>query len=74
MSQTEAVNINILKTDDDGAFPCPRCGNVISPGDESEESYQILAVKKAEEGHIEAITVKCKCGKTVKLTGLAIAT
>jgi predicted RNA-binding Zn-ribbon protein involved in translation (DUF1610 family) len=37
--------VDLTKIDGDGAFPCPKCGAIISPDDETEEVYQILETK-----------------------------
>jgi predicted RNA-binding Zn-ribbon protein involved in translation (DUF1610 family) len=37
-----SYKIDLTKIDGDGAFPCPKCGTMISPDDESEEIYKII--------------------------------
>jgi predicted RNA-binding Zn-ribbon protein involved in translation (DUF1610 family) len=34
--------IDLTKIDGTGAFPCPKCGTMISPDDQTEETYQIV--------------------------------
>lgn len=34
--------VDLTKIDGDGTFQCPKCGTVISPDDESEDTYQIV--------------------------------
>lgn len=61
--------IDLTKIDGDGAFPCPKCGTLISPDDESEEIYQIVSTRvKGDE--LAELVLTCKnCGTTMKLTG-----
>ena len=61
--------VNLRKIDGDGDFPCPKCGVIISPGDESEEIYgELEAVMRGVE--LEAILIKCKkCGSVIKIVG-----
>ena len=52
--------IDLTQIDGDGSFPCPKCGTVISPEDETEQVYKIVDTK----------VVKCgECGSNIKLTG-----
>ena len=61
--------IDLTKIDGDGAFPCPKCGNIISPDDESEETYHVLETK-VKEDELAELVLKCsKCGCYIKLTG-----
>ena len=61
--------IDLTKIDGDGAFPCPKCGAIISPDDESEETYHILETK-VKEDELAELVLKCsKCGCCIKLTG-----
>ena len=61
--------IDLRKLKGDGDFPCPKCGVIISPGDESEEVYgELRAVIKGAQ--LEAILLSCKkCGSRIKLIG-----
>lgn len=61
--------IDLTKIDGDGAFPCPKCGTVISPDDESEETYQIVETKVKNDNLEELILTCKKCGTTIKLVG-----
>ena len=61
--------IDLTKIDGDGAFPCPKCGAVISPDDETEETYQIIETK-VKDDDLEELVLTCKkCGTTIKLVG-----
>jgi predicted RNA-binding Zn-ribbon protein involved in translation (DUF1610 family) len=64
-----SYTIDLSKIDGDGSFPCPKCGTVISPEDESEEVYKIINTKVIKDELVELVIVceNCKCG--IKLTG-----
>ena len=64
-----AYIIDLTKIDGDGAFPCPKCGTVISPDDESEETYQIIETKVKNDELAELLLTCSKCGSTIKLVG-----
>jgi len=61
--------IDLRKIDGDGDFPCPKCGTIISPDDESEEVYDDPEpLMRGTE--LEAVLLRCKkCGSTIKLVG-----
>ena len=61
--------IDLTKIDGDGAFPCPKCGTVISPDDESDTTYEIVDTKVSGDD-LESLMLTCKkCGTTIKLVG-----
>ncbi len=64
-----AYTINLAIIEGDGSFPCPECGMVISPEDESEENYRIVDTKVAKDKLAELVIVCGKCRSTIKLTG-----
>lgn len=64
-----AYTIDLTKIDGDGAFPCPKCGSIISPDDETEELYHIIDTKVKEDKLTELLLVCKKCGSTIKLVG-----
>jgi predicted RNA-binding Zn-ribbon protein involved in translation (DUF1610 family) len=61
--------IDLTKIDGDGAFPCPKCGTLISPDDESDSTYEIVETKvKGDE--LEELVLTCKkCRTAIKLVG-----
>lgn len=61
--------IDLTKIDGDGAFPCPKCGTIISPDDETEEVYQIVETKVKDDELAELVLTCNKCGSTIKLVG-----
>ena len=69
VKKSAMYTIDLTKIDGDGAFPCPKCGTVISPDDESEEAYQIVETKVKDDDLEELILTCKKCGTTIKLVG-----
>jgi len=60
--------IDLVKTDGHGDFPCPKCGAVISPADESQNVYSILETKLKGKS-LEKLIIQCKCGTEIHLVG-----
>jgi len=61
--------IDLTKIDGDGAFPCPKCGSIISPDDETEEIYQIVETRAKNDELAEVILICNKCKSTIRLVG-----
>ena len=69
MKQSQVYRIDLTKIEGDGDFPCPNCGVVISPDDESEEVYTILDTKLKDEA-LQELVIQCnKCKSKIHLTG-----
>lgn len=64
-----SYTINLTKIDGDGAFPCPKCGTVISPEDETEKLYKIVDTKIINDELVELVILCGKCGSGIKLNG-----
>jgi predicted RNA-binding Zn-ribbon protein involved in translation (DUF1610 family) len=61
--------IDLTKIDGDGAFPCPKCGSVISPDDETDTTYEIVETR-VKGDDLEELMLTCKkCRTTIKLVG-----
>ncbi|HYB68965.1 MAG TPA: hypothetical protein VEC97_05410 [Candidatus Acidoferrales bacterium] len=69
IKKSDAYTVDLTKIDGDGAFPCPKCGSIISPDDESEENYQIVNTKVRNDELAELVVMCKKCGITIKLVG-----
>ncbi|MGA9388348.1 MAG: hypothetical protein WBV70_05955 [Candidatus Bathyarchaeia archaeon] len=69
MKKEIAYTVDLTKIDGDGAFPCPKCGTVISPDDETDDTYQIVETKVKKDELAELILTCKKCGTAIKLTG-----
>ena len=61
--------VDLTKIDGDGAFACPKCGTMISPDDETEETYQIVETVVKDDELAELVLTCKKCGTRVKLVG-----
>lgn len=59
--------IDLLKTDENGEFPCPKCGALISPEDETDEVYSIIDTK-IEGNALKEIKILCRCGAMLGLS------
>jgi ppGpp synthetase/RelA/SpoT-type nucleotidyltranferase len=61
--------IDLSKIDTNGEFPCPKCGTIIDPSDESNTKYEILETK-VKDDKLTRLVVSCKiCGLRIKLEG-----
>jgi DNA-directed RNA polymerase subunit RPC12/RpoP len=69
--QLLVTELDLTKIDGDGDFPCPKCGAIISPEDETEDVYTILEEKVNNEV-LEEMLIQCnKCGSRIRLTGFS---
>jgi len=65
----QIFTINLANIEGKGDFPCPSCGVVISPDDETETVYSIVDTKVRGDS-LEELTIQCnKCGSKIRLTG-----
>lgn len=70
---TLLYKIDLAKIEGEGEFPCPSCGNLISPDDESGLNYEILNVSVDDQGRLKEILVVCKkCGSKIILEGFEL--
>ena len=69
MKKDMMYTIDLTRIDGDGAFPCPKCGTMISPDDESEENYEIIDTKVVNDELSELVINCAKCQSTIKITG-----
>jgi predicted nucleic-acid-binding Zn-ribbon protein len=73
LERTGPYSIDLTKIDGDGSFPCPKCGNVISPEDESEETYKIASTKVVNDQLVELVVECSNCRTVIRLTGFEAA-
>lgn len=66
-------NIDLTQIEGDGSFPCPKCGIVISPEDETEEFYKIVDTKIINDELVELVIICGKCRSNIKLNGFQVA-
>jgi predicted RNA-binding Zn-ribbon protein involved in translation (DUF1610 family) len=61
--------IDLTQIEGDGSFPCPKCGTVISPEDETEEIYKIVDTKIVNDELVQLVIMCGNCRSNIKLTG-----
>ena len=64
-----SYTLDLTKIDGDGSFPCPKCGTVISPEDETEQVYKVVDTKVINDELVELVIMCSECGSNIKLTG-----
>lgn len=69
VKKSAAFTIDLMAIEGDGAFPCPKCGTIISPEDETEEVYKIVNTKVVNDELVELVVMCGNCGSTIKLAG-----
>jgi len=70
LKQVSAFTINLNNIEGTGDFPCPSCGILISPDDDSERTYKIVNIDTYEDGSLKFLTLLCKnCHSTIILEG-----
>jgi len=69
VKKNAAFTIDLTTIEGDGAFPCPKCGTIISPEDETEEVYKIVDTKVFNDELVELVVLCGNCGSTIKLAG-----
>ncbi|MFB0502967.1 MAG: hypothetical protein ACETWE_03965 [Candidatus Bathyarchaeia archaeon] len=70
MTMNTVFRVDLTKIDGLGDFPCPACGATISPDDESEESYSILAARSVGGDLLDEILIQCNgCKSTISIVG-----
>ena len=72
MKQPRVYEVDLTKIQGDGDFPCPNCGVIISPEDETEDVYRILETKVRDQA-LEELVIQCnKCGSRIRAVGFLI--
>ena len=70
LKQTSVFRIDLNKIEGDGDFPCPSCGVIISPDDDSERVYKIIDMETFEDGSLKNLSLLCKkCNSIIILEG-----
>ena len=73
MKQPLVYEVDLTKIQGDGDFPCPNCGVIISPEDETEDIYRILETKVRGQA-LEELVIQCnKCESKIRLIGFLIS-
>ena len=69
MKRSAVYKIDLNQIEGEGDFPCPNCGVVISPEDETEAVYTVLETKMKGES-LEELIIRCNgCGTEIRLVG-----
>jgi hypothetical protein len=64
--------VNLAEIQGEGDFPCPGCGVVISPEDETEDVYIILDTKVVNDA-LEELEIQCNhCKSKIRLVGFNV--
>jgi len=71
MKQQQIFQVDLTKIDGVGDFPCPSCGETISPDDESGVTYEIVDVNVKNDSIDKLIIVCNKCSSLIHITGFA---
>ena len=72
MKQPQIYEVDLTQIQGEGDFPCPNCGVVISPEDETEDVYCILETK-VKGDTLEELVIQCNnCGSRIRLVGFLI--
>ena len=70
MGQPLVYQVDLKELQGEGDFPCPGCGVVISPEDETEDVYVILGTK-VNGDYLEELVIQCnQCKSKIRLVGL----
>jgi uncharacterized C2H2 Zn-finger protein len=68
-SHQAVFKVDITQVEGEGEFPCPKCGVIISPDDETETVYKILDTRVRGHSLEELILLCNKCGSKIRLVG-----
>jgi len=72
VKQPQIYEVDLTQIQGEGDFPCPNCGVVISPEDETEDVYCILETK-VKGDTLEELVIQCNnCGSRIRLVGFLI--
>ena len=72
MNPPLVYQVNLTELQGEGDFPCPSCGVVISPEDETEEVYVIVDTKVNGE-ELEELVIQCNhCKSKIRLVGFNV--
>ncbi len=65
----EYHEIDLRKLDGDSSFPCPSCGTIIDPDDDTEEIFQVSETE-TKNNELFALTLICNnCRTNIRLVG-----
>ena len=64
--------LDLKEIQGEGDFPCPKCGVIISPEDETEDVYRILDTKVKGEDLVSLVIECNRCKSKIRLVGFLI--
>ena len=71
MKSPLVYQVDLTELQGEGDFPCPACGVVISPEDETEDVYAILDTKVSGD-KLEELVIQCnQCKSKIRLVGFS---
>ncbi|MCJ7632292.1 hypothetical protein MUP77_07855 [Candidatus Bathyarchaeota archaeon] len=66
----KSFTINLTQIEGEGIFPCPKCGTLMSPDDETEDVYTIVDTQTGDDENLESVIIQCnKCKSHITLEG-----
>lgn len=72
MNRPLIYKVNLTEIQGEGDFPCPGCGIVISPDDETEDVYTIISTKVNGQ-ELEELVIQCNsCKSKIRLVGFNV--
>jgi hypothetical protein len=64
--------VDLTELQGEGDFPCPGCGVIISPEDETEDVYCIVNTK-VNGDELEELVIQCnRCKSKIRLVGFTV--
>ena len=64
--------VDLTKLQGEGDFPCPCCGILISPEDETEDVYSIVSTEVSGD-ELEELVIQCnRCKNKIRLVGFNV--
>ena len=64
--------VDLTKLQGEGDFPCPGCGILISPEDETEDVYSIVSTEVSGD-ELEELVIQCnRCKNKIRLVGFNV--
>jgi len=72
MKAVSSYVVDLTKIDGEGDVPCPLCRTILSPEDETENTYKILETKLKNDVLEELVILCKKCGSQIHLVGFLI--
>ena len=72
MGSPLVYQVNLTEIQGEGDFPCPGCGVIISPEDETEDVYRIVDTKIRSK-NLEELVIQCnRCKSKIRLVGFNV--